>query len=142
MAQVAATETLRGDNPAHEARLRIRGGEHKNTIDMKHSGVVPIVDLGRVYALKGAIPAVNTRERLVEAIRRDVLSDSGGADLLDAFDLVSMVRLQHQARQVREGEKPDNFLVPSRLSALERNHLRDAFAVVKSLQSSLGYGRL
>ncbi|MAY62166.1 MAG: histidine kinase [Rhizobiales bacterium] len=120
----------------------IRGGEHKNTIDMKHSGVVPIVDLGRVYALKGAIPAVNTRERLVEAIRRDVLSDSGGADLLDAFDLVSMVRLQHQARQVREGEKPDNFLVPSRLSALERNHLRDAFAVVKSLQSSLGYGRL
>ncbi len=29
MAQVAATETLHGDNPAHEARLRIRGGEHK-----------------------------------------------------------------------------------------------------------------
>lgn len=119
----------------------IRGGEHKNTIDMKHSGVVPIVDLGRVYALKGAIEAVNTRERLLEAIRRDVLSDSGGADLLDAFDLISMVRLQHQARQVRDGESPDNFLVPSTLSALERNHLRDSFAVVKSLQSSLGYGR-
>jgi len=120
----------------------IRGGEHKNTIDMKHSGVVPIVDLGRVYALKGAIEAVGTRERLIEATRRNVLSDSGGADLLDAFDLISMVRLQHQARQVREGVDPDNFLVPSTLSALERNHLRDAFAVVKSLQSSLGYGRV
>ena len=117
-------------------------GEHKNTIDMKHSGVVPIVDLGRVYALKGAIEAVGTRERLIEATRRNVLSDSGGADLLDAFDLISMVRLQHQARQVREGVDPDNFLVPSTLSALERNHLRDAFAVVKSLQSSLGYGRV
>ncbi len=119
----------------------IRGGEHKNTIDMKHSGVVPIVDLGRVYALKGAIEPVNTRERLIEATRRNVLSESGGADLLDAFDLISMVRLQHQARQVREGLKPDNFVLPSSLSALERNHLRDAFAVVKSLQSSLGYGR-
>lgn len=120
----------------------IRGGEHKNTIDMKHSGVVPIVDLGRVYALKGAIEPVNTRQRLIEAVDRNVLSESGGADLLDAQDLISNLRLQHQARQVREGDKPDNFLLPSRLSALERNHLRDAFVVVKSLQSSLGYGRV
>lgn len=28
MAQVAAAETVRGDNPAHEARLSIRNGEH------------------------------------------------------------------------------------------------------------------
>jgi CBS domain-containing protein len=119
----------------------IRGGEHKDTIDLKHSGVVPIVDLGRLYALQGGIEQVNTRERLIEAIERKVLSASGGADLIDAYDLISMTRLQHQARQVREGEKPDNFLRPSRLSALERNHLKDAFGVVKSLQSSLGYGR-
>lgn len=117
----------------------IRGGEHKNTIDMKHSGVVPIVDLCRVYALKGAIEPVNTRERLIEAVNRSVLSQSGGADLLDALDLVSNLRLQHQARQVRDGDKPNNFLLPSRLSALERNHLRDAFTVVRSLQSNLGY---
>lgn len=119
----------------------IRGGEHKDSIDLKHSGVVPIVDLGRLYALQGAIEAVNTRERLLEAVERKVLSSSGGADLIDAYDLIAMIRLQHQARQVREGEKPDNFLRPSRLSALERNHLKDAFGVVKSLQSSLGYGR-
>lgn len=119
----------------------IRGGEHKDTIDLKHSGVVPIVDLGRLYALQGAIEAVNTRERLAQAIERKVLSASGGADLIDAYDLISMIRLQHQARQVREGEKPDNFMRPSRLSALERNHLKDAFGVVKALQSSLGYAR-
>lgn len=119
----------------------IRGGEHKDTIDLKHSGVVPIVDLARLYALQGGIETVNTRERLLEAVERKVLSSSGGADLIDAYDLIAMIRLQHQARQVREGDKPDNFLRPSRLSALERNHLKDAFGVVKSLQSSLGYGR-
>jgi len=118
----------------------IRGGEHKDGIDLKHSGVVPIVDLGRVYALQGGIEAVNTRTRLIKAIERKVLSPSGGADLIDAFDLIATLRLEHQARQVRDGLKPDNFLVPSRLSALERNHLKDAFGVVKSLQSSLGYG--
>ena len=119
----------------------IRGGEHKDTIDLKHSGVVPVVDLGRLYALQGAIECVNTRERLEAAIEKKVLSASGGADLIDAYDLIAMIRLQHQARQIREGEKPDNFMRPSRLSALERNHLKDAFGVIKGLQSSLGYGR-
>ena len=33
----------------------IRSGEHKNAIDMKLAGVVPVVDLARVYALMGEI---------------------------------------------------------------------------------------
>jgi CBS domain-containing protein len=35
----------------------IRSGEHKDTVDLKHNGVVPIVDLARMYALEGAITA-------------------------------------------------------------------------------------
>jgi CBS domain-containing protein len=35
----------------------IRSGEHKDTLDLKHSGVVPIVDLARLYALEGALEA-------------------------------------------------------------------------------------
>src|SRR6056297_407018 len=45
----------------------IRSGEHKNTVDLKMAGVVPVVDLGRVYALWGALEPVNTRERIVAA---------------------------------------------------------------------------
>ncbi|MEM1286057.1 MAG: putative nucleotidyltransferase substrate binding domain-containing protein [Pseudomonadota bacterium] len=119
----------------------IRSGEHKNTVDLKHNGVVPIVDLARLYALEGALEAVNTRERIEAAQEAGTVSKQGGRDLLDAFDLISTVRLRHQARQIRDGEKPDNFLAPSRLSAFERNHLKDAFGVIKGLQSSLGHGR-
>jgi CBS domain-containing protein len=46
----------------------VRSGEHKNTIDLKHNGVVPVTDLGRVYALKGKLTEVNTRARLLAAI--------------------------------------------------------------------------
>lgn len=116
----------------------IRSGEHKNTLDLKHAGVVPVVDLGRVYALKGAITAVNTRERLVEAGAIGVISQSGARDLLDAYDLICETRLQHQARQIAAGKPPDNFLAPDTLSDLERNHLRDAFLIVKTMQSALG----
>jgi len=115
----------------------IRSGEHRNTVDLKLNGVVPIVDLARVYALDGAIEDVNTRDRLLAARRAGVLSEAAAADLIDAYDLISRIRLEHQARQVREGRKPDNFLAPSTLSAMERKHLKDAFGVVKSTQAVL-----
>ena len=41
----------------------IRGGEHHQTLDLKHGGVVPIIDLARVYALSAGLPPVNTQDR-------------------------------------------------------------------------------
>lgn len=117
----------------------IRSGEHKDTIDMKLSGVVPVVDLGRVYALMGGLTVVNTRDRLEAAQEAGTVSASGAKDLIDAFDLICSVRLEHQARLIREGRKPDNFLAPTSLSELERNHLKDAFVVVKTMQSAASH---
>ena len=119
----------------------IRSGEHRDELDLKHNGVVPVVDLGRLYALQGQLEPVNTRARLQSAIAAGQLSESGGADLLDAYDLIATTRLVHQATQVRAGEAPDNFLNPADLSDFERSHLRNAFVVVKTLQSAVGAGK-
>ncbi len=80
---------------------------------------------------------VNTRKRLQDAMMRGVISASGGEDLIAAYDYIQEIRLRHQSRQIRAGEKPDNYLNPASLSDLERSHLRDAFVVVKSMQSAL-----
>ena len=119
----------------------IRSGEHRNTIDMKHSGVVPVTDLARVYALQGRTTAVNTRARLVAAAEGGIISASGGRDLIAAYDLIAETRLSHQAAQIRAGRKPDNFLEPSELPDFERSHLRDAFVVVRTMQSAAGHGK-
>lgn len=119
----------------------IRSGEHKNHLDMKHNGVVPIADLARVYALQGQLSEVNTRARLEAAIVAGVLSQSGGHDLLYAYDLIAETRLDHQAELVKSGAQPDNYLSPPDLSDFERSNLRDAFVVVKSMQSAIGHGR-
>ena len=100
-----------------------------------------MVDLGRIYTLQGRLTPVNTRARLEAAQAAGVLSKSGGADLLDAYDLIATTRLEHQAAQVKAGEKPDNFLDPSTLSDFERSHLRDAFVVVKTMQSAVAAGK-
>ncbi len=119
----------------------IRSGEHKDRIDLKHNGVVPVTDLGRVYALQGRIGAVNTRARLKAAEEAGIISSSGGHSLIDAYDLIAETRLDHQARRVKAGEKPDNFMAPNDLSDLERSHLRDAFVVVRTMQSAVGHGK-
>ena len=79
--------------------------------------------------------------RLIAATRTKVLSETGGADLLDAYDLIAQARLEHQAKSIKSGAAPENFLAPSSLSDFERSHLRNAFVVVRTMQSAIGHGR-
>ncbi|MEP5090027.1 MAG: putative nucleotidyltransferase substrate binding domain-containing protein, partial [Paracoccaceae bacterium] len=100
-----------------------------------------VVDLGRMYALQGRLDVVNTRARLNGALAAKIISQSGGQDLLDAYDLVAQSRLEHQATLIKRGKAPDNFLPPASLSDFERSHLRDAFVVIKTMQSAMMQGR-
>ena len=117
-----------------------RSGEHRHTIDLKLGGVIPIVDLGRLYALRGRLTPVNTRARLIAAEESGVISASGGRDLIEAYDVIATIRLEHQARSIEAGEGANNFLNPKDLSDFEREHLREAFLVVKTMQSVIGQG--
>jgi CBS domain-containing protein len=119
----------------------IRSGEHKDMIDLKHNGVVPLVDLGRIYALLGRLESANTRARLLEARDKGVISSTGAGDLIDAYDLIAHTRLEHQAYEIKHGQAPDNFMAPTSLSDFERGHLRDAFVVVRTMQSAIGHSR-
>jgi len=119
----------------------LKSGEHKHHIDLKLNGVVPIVDLGRIYALQQQIKPVNTRARLLAAREAGTISTTGGHDLIDAYDLIAETRLKHQAEQIKQGEKPDNFMRPTVLSEFERSHLRDAFVVVRTMQAAVSQGR-
>ena len=116
----------------------LRSGEHRGTLDLKHSGIVPIVDLARVYALAGGHAAVNTHDRLAVAAASGEISEQSAHDLRDALEYIATLRIQHQARQLAGGAGADNFLRPDELSNFERGQLKNAFGVVQTLQSVLG----
>lgn len=119
----------------------IRSGEHRHRIDMKHNGVVPVTDLARIYALQGRIGTVNTRARLEAAERRGIISASGARDLIAAYDMIQATRLENQAHLMKTGRMPSNYLSPADLADFERSHLRDAFVVVRGMQSAAGHGK-
>jgi len=109
-------------------------GKNKAVLDLKHNGIAPIVDLARIYALSQGIDAVNTLDRLRQSAGTTSLTKEASANLIDAYEFLSLLRATHQADKLRAGESPDNFLSPKALSKLEREHLKDAFKVIKTMQ--------
>jgi CBS domain-containing protein len=115
----------------------VRHDDVKDAVDLKHQGVVPIVDLARVYALAGGHEAVNTHDRLTVAAEGREISEQGARDLRDALEFLGGLRIRHQTLQITRGLPADNFLSLSELSNFERTQLKDAFEVVAGLQSVL-----
>ncbi len=117
----------------------IHGGKHDHTFDLKCRGTVPVVDLARVHALSAGIPQINTIERLQsEVLQVQALSRDGAANLIDALEFIGTLRMRHQARQIRAGQKADNYLSLDELSSPERGHLKDAFSLINTMQEAMG----
>lgn len=115
----------------------IHDGEHNDTFDIKHRGIVPITDIARVFALSQGLKPVNTTERLEAAAETTILSREMGENLVDALEFIASMRINHQAEQIRKGIRTDNYLAPDELSDLERRHLKDAFRVIQDMQETL-----
>jgi CBS domain-containing protein len=113
-------------------------GERKGRLDLKHGGLLPIVDLARWAGLAAGAVESATPARLRAARAAGVLSDDDGRMLEEAFTLVSALRLEHQVQQLRAGERPDNHLRPDDLSRLTRSYLKDAFRAVAAVQRRIG----
>lgn len=115
----------------------IADGEHTDTFDIKRGGLIPITDLARIHALASGHAEISTLARLRAASGSRGLGVESAQELEEAFEYFGSLRLRHQAEQIRRGITPDNFISPQTLTSLEKNHLKQAFAVVGRLQGVL-----
>jgi CBS domain-containing protein len=109
-------------------------GAHAGRLDLKHGGLLPIVDLARYAGLAAGITSASTRERLRAAAGAGTLPTADARTLEAAFDLLTDLKLDHQVAQVRAEEPADDYLDPAKLDQLTRSYLRDAFRAVAKVQ--------
>lgn len=114
-----------------------RSGDYTNTLNVKKGGTAGIVQMGRLFSLADGITALGTRSRLQLAAGGTGVSQRGAHDLLDAFEFLRSVTFRHQAEQLRRKQQPDYQIDPKQLSKMDREHLRDAFQIIKSMQTAL-----
>lgn len=112
-------------------------GEHRGQLDLKHGGVLPIVDLARWAGMAAGVTSASTGERLRAAAASGTLSETHARTLEDAFTLITDLRVEHQVDQLRAGQEPDDFVDPATLSRLARTYLREAFRAVASVQKQV-----
>ncbi len=111
-----------------------KGGEHKNKLNLKLSGLTPIVEAARVMALDQGVAATNTLERLGRVTQAGILKPGLSADLMEAFSFITLLRITHHLEARARGELPDNFVDPAGLHNLQRKMLKESFAVINQLQ--------
>lgn len=114
-----------------------RGGEHNHELDLKHRGIMPIVEIARIRSLAAGQVRVGTRNRLRAAAKAGELTPGDAENLIDALDFIEQLRLADQSEQMRRGEAPDNYVAPADLSRLHRQNLKAAFSQVRTSQQAL-----
>jgi len=112
-------------------------GERRGQLDIKHGGLIPIVDLARWAGMAAGLASASTMERLRAAEAAGTLESAQARTLMEAFGFIFSLRLDHQVEQLRRGEEPDDFIDPKTLNPLARSYLREAFRAVASVQSGL-----
>jgi CBS domain-containing protein len=112
-------------------------GERRGQLDIKHGGMIPIVDLARWAGMAAGVASASTRERLRAAEAAGTMDSAEAQTLTEAFGFIFSLRLDHQVEQLRRGEEPDDFIDPKALNPLARSYLREAFRAVASVQANL-----
>ncbi|HLW53122.1 MAG TPA: DUF294 nucleotidyltransferase-like domain-containing protein [Candidatus Angelobacter sp.] len=112
-------------------------GEHKNELDLKLFGTWPIVGVARLFALDAGVDQTNTVDRLnavaaLEYEDRALLNDLG-----QAFEFLTLLRLEQQVKQMASGEPLSNYISPGELSNLHKGLLKEAFQTIVRAQAAV-----
>ena len=112
-----------------------RSGEHRNQLDLKTYGTGPIVNAARVFALHHGIEQTNTADRLAALVSVWAEHAPLFTELQEAFEFLTLLRLECQLRQVRDGIPLSNFVAPESLTHLQRSLLKESFRTIARAQA-------
>lgn len=114
-------------------------GRQNDSLNIKRRGTAPMADLLRVYTLSLGVDARSSYQRLTELTKRQLLPKGRAEDLRDAYEVIAMTRIRHQAAALQNKHTPDNNVRPAHLSEFERKHLKAAFLVLANAQKFLKF---
>lgn len=112
-------------------------GKHSGTLNIKRGGTEIITAIARTTVAVTGTHSLGTRERLWFAGDSGLMKRNDAEDLVDAFEFLQSLRLEHQLEQLNTNQQPDDLLSPAELSGLNRRHLRNAFRVIARVQGRL-----
>jgi CBS domain-containing protein len=112
-------------------------GTRSDRLDIRRAAIAPIVELARWGSAVSGVVEGTTVERLFSAAESGVFAAQDARTLADAFELGLELRVAHHMERLAEGQAPDDGIDCDRISPLMRDHLRDVFRAVSTVQRRL-----
>jgi len=116
-------------------RLLLGGEQGKPALDLKKSGIFPIVHGVRSLALSEHVQATGTQARIDALVAAGRLSSGFATDLADSLHFLMGLKLKAGLAELDTGGTLSGGVRSDRLSSLERDLLKDSLAVVKRFKA-------
>ena len=115
------------------------GGFGSDEIDLKKGGSFIVMHAIRALALEQKIEATSTIERIKQLRQMGIIDQKFANELIESFDVILTLILQSKLQQIEAGETPTTIIDLRLLTKLERDMLKDALKVVRTLKSFIIY---
>jgi len=104
-------------------------------LDLKKSGIFPIVHGVRSLALREHVRPTGTAARLEALVRAGRLSAEFATDLRDSLEFLMGLKLKAGLAELDMGREVTGGVSGERLTSVERDVLKDALGVVKRFKT-------
>ncbi|RXJ66958.1 cyclic nucleotide-binding protein [Halarcobacter ebronensis] len=130
-----AKATLTFDTPSTVANFMTK----TYFIDIKKTGIFPIVQGIRSLALREKIRETTTVKRIKILNQKRVLENQMANELLEAFEVLNTLRLKSHLHQLQDKKKINNEIDTHAMGKIERDLLKDSFKIVISFKKFIIY---
>lgn len=130
-----AKSTLAFDTPTTFSSFMAKD----DLINIKKAAIFPIVQGIRSLALKEKIKETTTIKRIKILEARNILEKTKAAELIEAFEIASTLRLKNQLDCIQEGVALTNEINTNDLAKIERDLLKESFKIVVEFKKFINY---
>jgi CBS domain-containing protein len=113
-----------------------KSGKHKNRLNLKLYGLVPLITCIKILALHQGATETNTIERIKILNQCRALSDDQAELLEQAFETFLTLKIRNNLNDIDQGRELSNHIDPAALSTRQKQLLKEAFWTVSELQKT------
>jgi len=117
-------------------RIKAESKDGTKTFNIKDN-LIPIVNFGRLYALKNNITEPSTIKRLRALLEKNILKDQKYHEIVYVFNQLWHLRFYNQIVSHSELKKVDDELDLERLTDIERLNLRNVLSEISNFQARI-----
>jgi len=103
-------------------------------VDIKKGAIFAIVHGIRALALEYKLNELSTISRIKKLNSMNIISKQMASELIEAFGLLLMLRLEVQIKSMQESKTPNNLININNLGKLQRDMLKDSFQIVNTFK--------